>query len=66
VTGGALCFDGDRWAREEADSIERRTELGQGFADEWMTMRTRLAGSSMMDTAAFTRELESIYRRVAA
>ena len=30
-----------------------------------MTMRDRLAASSMMDTTAFARELESIYRRLA-
>jgi hypothetical protein len=28
-------------------------------------MRSRLATSSMMDTRAFARELESIYRRLA-
>ena len=29
-----------------------------------MTMRARLATSSMMDTMSFARELESIYRRL--
>jgi protein O-GlcNAc transferase len=52
-------------AHDEADYIARGIQLGRGFADERMTMRTRLAASSMMDTAAFARELETIYRRVA-
>ena len=52
-------------AHDEADYIARGIQLGRGFADERMTMRTRLAASSMMDTTAFARELESIYRRLA-
>jgi predicted O-linked N-acetylglucosamine transferase (SPINDLY family) len=52
-------------ARDEADYIARGIELGRGFDDERMTMRDRLAASSMMDTATFAREMESIYRRVA-
>ena len=52
-------------AHDEADYIARGIQLGRGFADERMTMRTRLAASSMMDTTAFAREMESIYRRVA-
>lgn len=50
-------------ARDEADYVARGIELGQGFADERTTMRERLAASSMMDTTAFARELERIYRR---
>ena len=53
-------------AHDEADYIARGIQLGRGFADERMTMRTRLVTSSMMDTTAFARELESIYRRLAA
>ncbi len=52
-------------ARDEADYIARGIELGRGFDDERMTMRDRLAASSMMDTATFAREMESIYRRLA-
>jgi predicted O-linked N-acetylglucosamine transferase (SPINDLY family) len=52
-------------ARDEADYIARGIELGRGFADERMEMRSRLLASSMMDTAAFARELERIYLRVA-
>jgi predicted O-linked N-acetylglucosamine transferase (SPINDLY family) len=51
-------------AHDEADYVARGIELGRGFADERMTMRTRLAESSMMDTAAFACELERIYRRL--
>jgi predicted O-linked N-acetylglucosamine transferase (SPINDLY family) len=50
-------------ARDEADYVARGIELGSGFDDERRTMRERLAGSRMMDTAAFAREIESIYRR---
>ena len=56
---------GEFVAHDEADYIARGIQLGRGFADERMTMRTRLAGSSMMDTTAFARELEGIYRRLA-
>ena len=52
-------------ARDEADYVARGIELGRGFVDERMTMRTRLAASSMMDTAAFARELERLYRDLA-
>ena len=52
-------------ARDEADYVARGIELGGGFDDVRTTMRDRLAASSMMDTAAFARELESIYRRLA-
>jgi len=50
-------------ARDEAGYVARGIELGRGFADERATMRERLAASTMMDTAAFARELERIYRR---
>jgi predicted O-linked N-acetylglucosamine transferase (SPINDLY family) len=48
----------------EADYVARGIELGAGFADERMTMRDRLSASRLMDTKAFTRGLESIYREV--
>jgi predicted O-linked N-acetylglucosamine transferase (SPINDLY family) len=51
-------------AHDEADYVARGIELGRGFADERMTMRNRLAASRMMDTTAFARELEDIYRRL--
>jgi predicted O-linked N-acetylglucosamine transferase (SPINDLY family) len=50
-------------ARDDADYVARGIELGQGFDDERLSMRDRLAGSSMMDAKAFARQLESIYRR---
>ena len=50
-------------ARDEADYVARAIELGRGFDDERATMRERLAASRMMDTTAFARELESVYRR---
>ena len=53
-------------ARDEADYIARGIELGQGFADDRMAMRDRLLSSRLMDTAAFAREIETIYRRVAS
>lgn len=53
-------------AYDEADYIARGIELGHGFAHERETMRERLAASRMMDTTAFARDLESIYRRIAA
>lgn len=53
-------------AHDEADYIARGIELGQGFADERETMRERLSASSMMDTTAFAREMERIYRRISA
>ena len=37
-------------AHDEADYIARGIQLGQGFADERMTMRKRLTASKMMDT----------------
>jgi protein O-GlcNAc transferase len=52
-------------AQDEADYVSRGIRLGRGFTDERMTMRTRLAASSMMDTTAFAREVEDIYRRLA-
>ena len=52
-------------AHDEADYIARGVQLGRKFADERLQMRDRLLASSMMDTAAFARELEGIYRRVA-
>jgi protein O-GlcNAc transferase len=52
-------------AHDEADYVARGIQLGRGFADERMSMRARLADSSMMDTTSFARELESIYRRLA-
>ena len=51
--------------RDEAAYVARAAELGGGFADERATMRGRLAASTMMDTTAFAREMESIYRRCA-
>ena len=51
-------------AHDAADYVARGIELGRGFDDERMTMRDRLAASSMMDTAAFAREMESIYERL--
>jgi protein O-GlcNAc transferase len=51
-------------AHDEADYIARGIRLGRGFDDERMTMRDRLAASSLMDTAAFAREMESIYGRL--
>jgi protein O-GlcNAc transferase len=53
-------------AQDEADYIARGIELGHGFADDRMTMRSRLRSSSVMDTAAFAREMEGIYRRIAS
>jgi predicted O-linked N-acetylglucosamine transferase (SPINDLY family) len=50
-------------ARDETDYVARGIELGQGYDDERLTIRERLAGSRMMDTAAFAREIESISRR---
>jgi predicted O-linked N-acetylglucosamine transferase (SPINDLY family) len=50
---------------DEAAYVARATELGRGFADERATMRKRLAASKLMDTTAFAREMESIYRRCA-
>ena len=50
-------------ADDEADYIARGIELGRGFADDRMTMRDRLLSSRLMDTAAFAREIEAIYRR---
>jgi len=52
-------------AGDEAGYVARGIELGRGFADERGTMRERLAASPMMDTAAFAREMERIYRRSA-
>jgi predicted O-linked N-acetylglucosamine transferase (SPINDLY family) len=52
-------------AHDETDYIARGIRLGRGFDDERTTMRTRLAASSMMDTASFARELESIYQHLA-
>ena len=52
-------------AHDEADYVARAVELGQGFDDERTTMRERLAASTMMDTTAFARDLEGIYRRIA-
>ena len=52
-------------ARDEADYVARGIALGRGFADERATMRERLAASPMMDTAAFAREMEGLYRRIA-
>jgi predicted O-linked N-acetylglucosamine transferase (SPINDLY family) len=52
-------------AHDEADYVARGIALGQGFADERPTMRERLAGSRMMDTTAFARDVESIYSRIA-
>jgi predicted O-linked N-acetylglucosamine transferase (SPINDLY family) len=51
-------------ARDEADYIARGIEIGRGFADERLTLRPRLAASSMMDTTTFAREMESVYRRL--
>jgi protein O-GlcNAc transferase len=51
-------------ARDEADYVARGVKLGREFADERMTMRARLATSSMMDTMSFAREVEGIYRRL--
>ena len=51
-------------AHDEADYVARGIELGRGFADERMTMRDRLAASTLMDTTAFARELENMYRRL--
>ena len=52
-------------ARDEDDYVARAIELGQGFDDERATMRERLAASPMMDTTAFARAMESVYRRLA-
>jgi len=52
-------------ARDEADYVARAIELGEGFDDGRATMRERLAASRMMDTTAFAREMESVYRRCA-
>ncbi len=52
-------------AHDEADYIARAIDLGQELADERATMRERLAASKMMDTAAFAREMESVYGRCA-
>jgi len=49
-------------ARDEAGYVARAIELGAGFDDERATMRERLAASPMMDTAAFARAMERIYR----
>jgi predicted O-linked N-acetylglucosamine transferase (SPINDLY family) len=52
-------------ARDEADYIGRAIAFGNiGVPNERETMRDRLAASKMMDTAGFTREMESIYRRL--
>jgi predicted O-linked N-acetylglucosamine transferase (SPINDLY family) len=61
----AACLDG-LVARDEADYVARAIELGGGFADDRAAMRERLAASTMMDTAAFARAMEEIYRGLAA
>jgi predicted O-linked N-acetylglucosamine transferase (SPINDLY family) len=49
-------------ASSEDDYVARGIALGAGLADDRMTMRDRLAASPLMDTRAFARELENIYR----
>lgn len=52
-------------ARDEADYIARGIAFGNhGVPGDRLTMRARLAASKMMDTEGFTREMESIYRRL--
>jgi predicted O-linked N-acetylglucosamine transferase (SPINDLY family) len=51
-------------ARDETDYVARGIEVGQGFDDERTRMRERLAASRMMDTTAFARDMERIYRRI--